>query len=64
VSPCDKCHGRGKIATKYCEACKGRGETEKTQKIEIKIPRGVNSGQYLRVEGKGELGKNDTYKKI
>jgi len=58
VSPCDKCHGRGKIATKYCEVCKGKGEVEKLQKIEIKIPRGINHGQYLRIEGKGELGKN------
>ena len=58
VSPCDKCHGSGKIATKYCNVCKGKGEIEKIQKIDIKIPRGVNHGQYLRVEGKGELGRN------
>lgn len=58
VTSCDKCRGRGKIATKYCELCKGKGEIEKTQKIEIKIPKGINSGQYLRIEGKGELGKN------
>ncbi len=58
VSPCDKCHGAGKIASKYCEVCKGKGELEKIQKIEIKIPKGINHGQYLRIEGKGELGRN------
>src|SRR4030042_3305408 len=58
VGVCNKCHGAGKTATKYCDICKGKGEIEKTQKIEIKIPKGINSGQYLRIEGKGELGKN------
>ncbi len=58
VSSCDKCLGSGKIATKYCDLCKGKGEIEKKQKIEVKIPPGINHGQYLRLEGKGELGKN------
>lgn len=58
VGVCNKCRGAGKTATKYCDICKGKGEIEKTQKIEIKIPKGINSGQYLRIEGKGELGKN------
>lgn len=58
VTSCDKCHGSGKIATKYCEVCKGKGRTEKIQKIEVKIPKGINSGQYLRIEGKGEMGRN------
>ncbi len=58
IATCDKCHGSGKIAAKYCEDCKGKGRIEKSQKIEVKIPKGINSGQYLRIEGKGEIGKN------
>ena len=58
IVSCDKCGGAGKIATKYCDVCNGKGKTEKIQKIEIKIPAGINSGQYLRIEGKGESGKN------
>src|SRR3989344_8571872 len=58
VSPCDKCHGTGKIASKYCDVCKGKRTIEKIQKIDIKIPRGIDNGQYLKIEGKGELGKN------
>jgi molecular chaperone DnaJ len=58
VSPCDKCYGAGKIITKYCDICRGKGRLEKIQKIEIKIPKGINHGQYLRIEGKGESGKN------
>ncbi|MEM3113072.1 MAG: molecular chaperone DnaJ [Candidatus Pacearchaeota archaeon] len=58
ITPCDKCHGAGKIATKYCEICEGKGKVEKIQKIEVNIPRGINHGQYLRIEGKGGLGRN------
>jgi molecular chaperone DnaJ len=58
ISPCDKCYGRGRVAVKVCDGCKGRGKNEKIQKIEIKIPKGIDSGQYLRIEGKGGLGKN------
>jgi molecular chaperone DnaJ len=58
VSPCDKCKGLGKIITKDCETCKGKGKTEKIQKIKFNIPKGISSGQYLRIEGKGEPGKN------
>ncbi len=58
VFPCDKCHGAGKIAAKYCDACNGKGKVERIEKIEVKIPRGISHGQYLRIEGKGESGKN------
>ena len=58
VTPCNKCKATGKIATKVCDLCKGNGQIEKKQKIDIKIPQGVNSGQYLRISGKGELGLN------
>ncbi len=58
MSPCDRCGGTGKIASKPCEYCKGKGFIKKVQKINIKIPRGVNNNQYLRIEGKGEPGKN------
>ena len=58
ISACTTCGGLGKVATKYCENCKGKGKVKKNQKIEVTIPKGVNSGQYLRLEGKGEPGRN------
>jgi molecular chaperone DnaJ len=58
VAACDKCRGRGKIAEKHCDKCHGKGRVEKNEKIELKIPRGVDNGQYLRIAGKGEPGKN------
>lgn len=61
IISCDKCHGTGKNATKICDVCKGKGEIEKLKKIEIKIPRGANQGQYLRIRellGKGGSSKD------
>ncbi|MEM3074826.1 MAG: molecular chaperone DnaJ [Candidatus Pacearchaeota archaeon] len=58
LTPCNKCRGAGKTANQYCDICKGKGEIEKIEKIEVKIPRGINHGQYLKIEGKGELGRN------
>lgn len=58
VRACDNCGGAGKFSTKKCSECQGKGRIKKEQSIDIKIPRGINSGQYLRVAGKGEPGIN------
>ena len=58
VVPCFKCRGTGKIATKLCEICNGEGKVKKIKKIKIKIPKGIDDGQYLRIEGEGEPGEN------
>jgi len=58
VIPCIRCKGTGKIATKLCETCNGEGKIKKIKKIEIKIPKGIDDGQHLRVEGEGEPGEN------
>jgi molecular chaperone DnaJ len=58
IITCNKCGGIGKIALKHCSICNGKGKTLKNQNIEIKIPKGIISGQYLRLNGKGEPGKN------
>ena len=58
VSDCGKCRGSGKFATKPCDSCSGKGRVKKTKKIEIKIPKGVDNEQYLRVVGEGDEGEN------
>ncbi|MEK6818297.1 MAG: DnaJ C-terminal domain-containing protein, partial [Nanoarchaeota archaeon] len=58
LSPCDKCQGIGKVIMKYCENCKGKGRIEKEKTIEIKVPKGINHGQHLRIEEGGEIGRN------
>lgn len=55
---CPECGGTGKTITKKCEKCKGKGKTRVTKKITVNIPAGVDSGQELRLPGKGEAGIN------
>jgi len=54
---CPKCQGVGESFEKVCHKCKGSGRVEKSVKIEVKIPAGINNGDTLRVPGKGEAGQ-------
>ena len=58
IRPCYRCSGRGKIAIKRCETCNGEGKVRKVKKIEVRVPRGIKDGQYLRIAGEGGLGEN------
>jgi len=55
-SVCPTCNGNGKQFEKPCTKCKGKGNVEKTESLEIKIPVGVNSGNRIRVPKKGQAG--------
>jgi molecular chaperone DnaJ len=54
VSTCSRCNGEGTIIETPCLSCRGRGTVQKTRKIEIRIPRGVDDGAQLRLAGQGE----------
>lgn len=53
---CPACHGSGQTIEKPCAACNGEGRVEKTSKIKIRIPAGVDTGSRLRSPGQGEAG--------
>ena len=53
---CPRCGGRGKIIEKPCRQCDGTGRREKTTKVRIRIPAGVDTGARLRSTGNGEGG--------
>jgi molecular chaperone DnaJ len=53
---CPKCRGAGQVIEKPCRGCLGEGRAEKTSKIKIKIPAGVEDGTRLRSSGQGEGG--------
>ena len=50
---CPKCHGEGRRIVKKCSDCHGKGYLEEKEEIEIEIPAGVDTGNRLRVQGKG-----------
>lgn len=55
---CQKCEGTGKIIKEKCPTCHGEGKVKKRKKISVKIPKGVDDGQQMRVAGQGEPGVN------
>lgn len=57
-SVCPDCHGTGKKITKSCHVCHGKGYESKRVEVDLQIPAGIQSGQQLRVDGKGERGSN------
>jgi len=53
---CPNCHGSGQVIDKPCRSCGGEGRVEKTSRIKLKIPAGIEHGARLRVRGGGEAG--------
>ncbi len=58
TSECPQCGGKGKIIKTPCNTCRGKGKVRRTQKINVKIPAGVDHGQTVRVRGEGCVGSN------
>ena len=53
---CPRCQGAGKTIEKPCQRCQGAGRKEKTTKVRLRIPPGVDTGARIRSTGKGESG--------
>ena len=53
---CPHCQGAGRIIEKPCKACRGNGRKERSSKIKLRIPAGVETGSRLRSTGNGEAG--------
>ena len=58
VQTCPDCHGTGKIVKEKCPNCGGNGYTSSRKKIQVSVPAGIDSGQSIRIRGKGEPGVN------
>lgn len=56
--PCSTCDGTGETYTKKCNECKGTGKKKVKKNIIVKVPAGVDTGDHLRVSGKGPAGEN------
>jgi molecular chaperone DnaJ len=53
---CPHCKGQGRLLEKPCKTCHGEGKRQRTSKIKLRIPAGVESGTRLRSQGNGEAG--------
>ncbi len=53
---CSRCQGAGRVIERPCKTCRGVGRLERSSKIKIRIPPGVDTGARLRSSGNGEGG--------
>ncbi len=57
TSTCPNCHGSGHEIKNPCRKCKGRGSFDEKRKIKVKVPAGINTGNFLRLRGQGNAGE-------
>ena len=53
---CPHCGGRGQVVSSPCADCHGQGRVERTKRLEVKVPAGVDNGDRIRLAGEGESG--------
>lgn len=56
VATCNLCRGTGEIISQPCKTCGGEGRHQGSEKVSIKVPPGVASGNYMSVENMGNAG--------
>ncbi len=55
---CPTCNGSGKEIINKCSNCHGEGVEKVNKEVEIKVPKGIETGQQIRLEGFGNKGAN------
>ena len=54
---CSRCNGSGQIITDPCTDCHGEGLINRSKKVSVRIPAGVDTGSRMRLSGEGEGGR-------
>jgi molecular chaperone DnaJ len=55
---CPQCNGTGRRGMRACTRCSGTGTIEQRERLNVKIPAGVDDGARVRVRGKGGTGRD------
>jgi molecular chaperone DnaJ len=55
TQPCHSCGGKGFNYKTTCGTCHGTTTTSNEETIKIKLPHGIDDGQFLKVQGKGDF---------
>jgi molecular chaperone DnaJ len=53
---CPRCEGEGKVVTDPCRSCGGEGRVREEKRIKVRIPAGVETGNYLTLRREGNVG--------
>lgn len=56
VTTCPACNGEGAIIRDHCETCRGDGRTRRERTVELEIPPGVATNNYLTLREAGQAG--------
>jgi len=56
TTTCPTCQGRGMQAREACDECEGVGQVDIERVVKLDIPAGVDTGQSLRLSGRGQEG--------
>ncbi len=56
ISTCPRCDGAGQVFREPCKACKGDGRVQETETVNVKIPPGVSTGNFIPIRGLGDAG--------
>ncbi len=54
TAECGACNGEGTIVKDRCRDCNGTGTVRGSETVQVRIPAGVVSGNYLTVRGQGD----------
>jgi len=54
---CPSCDGAGVTSAGVCGTCRGRGTVEKARSLTVNVPRGAQTGDRLRLKGRGAAGR-------
>jgi molecular chaperone DnaJ len=57
VTPCPSCGGEGQRIAEACKQCGGRGVDSREKKVEVEVPPGVSTGDYITLRGQGNAGQ-------
>ncbi|KPJ83005.1 MAG: hypothetical protein AMS19_05880 [Gemmatimonas sp. SG8_23] len=56
VQPCRTCGGEGRTIERLCPKCSGDGRVRSEREIEVEVPAGVTSENFLTLRGRGSVG--------
>ena len=56
VRPCRRCSGEGTVISESCPRCRGEGRVRAEREIQVDIPAGVSSENYITLRGEGNAG--------
>ncbi len=56
VGPCRSCGGEGRVIAEPCPKCRGDGRIRNEREVEVEIPQGVSSENFLTLRGQGNVG--------